>query len=323
MKVSVIVPVYNAAATLKSSLDSIKAQTFRDFEVVFVDDCSTDCTPDILNDFVRNSGIPCKLLRQDVNCGVAAARNRALDSASGEFVAFVDADDTVNPQTLEKAVAAAGDTADIVGWDWKLGFQTNGRYMRQADYSTPLETLKALMGGTMRWNLWLFMVRRSMLVDGSIRFIDGANMGEDMMFMIKAFLAAGNVAQIHESLYAYNAVSESAISHRFSTERRAEVSRNVTEVEQTVRRSLYSAELEEYIDYLKLYVKLPLLMSADKCDYRLWYDWFHESNHAAVANKQLPLRTRMVQWLAAHRCWLCVRLYYVLVYKFVYGIIYR
>ncbi len=263
------------------------------------------------------------LVHDDEGRGLSWARNQGLDRATGNVVFFVDADDTVNPQILEKAVAAAADTADIVGWDWTLGFETNGRYMRQADYGTPVEALKALMGGTMRWNLWLFMVRRSMLVDNNIRFIDGANMGEDMMFMIKAFLSARKVVQIHESLYAYNAVSESAISHRFSAERRVEASRNLTEVEHIVHDSRYSAELEEYIDYLKLYVKLPLLMSADKCDYRLWYDWFHESNHAAVANKQLPLRTRMVQWLAAHRCWPGVRLYYVLVYKFVYGIIYR
>ncbi len=324
MWVSVIVPVYNAARTLQASLDSIKAQTFRDFEVVFADDSSTDGTRQIIEQFARNSGIPCKILSQERNSGVAAARNRALDAAEGEFVAFVDADDTIAPQALERAITAVNaPDVDIVGWDWTLGFETNGRYMRQADYTTPLEALKALMGGTMRWNLWLFLTRRSLLQDNGIRFIDGANMGEDMMLMLKAFLHARKVVQIHESLYSYNAVSTSSISRRFSEERRAEVTRNVAEVESAISASCHCAELSEYVSHLKLCIKLPLLISAEKENYLVWHSWFSESNASACANKQLSLRTRMLQWMAAHRCWVCVRLYYVLVYKFVYGVIYR
>lgn len=324
MRVSVIVPVYNAAKTLQASLDSIKAQTFRDFEVVFADDGSTDGTRQIIELFAQNSGIPCKILHQERNSGVAAARNRALDAADGEFVAFVDADDAIAPQALERAIAAvSAPDVDIVGWDWTLGFETNGRYMRQADYTTPLDAIKALMGGTMRWNLWLFLTRRSLLQDNGIRFIDGADMGEDMMLMLKAFLHARKVAQIHESLYSYNAVSTSSISRQFSERRRAEVTRNVAEVERAISASSHCKELGEYINHLKLYIKLPLLISAEKENYLLWYGWFNESNAYACANKQLPLRTRMLQWLAAHRCWVGVRLYYVLVYKFVYGVIYR
>ena len=322
--ISLIVPVYNAAKTLQASLDSIKAQTFRDFEVVFVDDRSTDDTPRMIESFANDSGVQCKILQQERNCGVAAARNRALDAAEGEFVAFVDADDTIAPQALEKAVAAVSDPdVDVAGWDWTLGFETNGRYMRQADYDTPLDALKALMGGTMRWNLWLFLTRRSLLQDNGIRFIDGANMGEDMMLMLKAFLKARKVVQIHESLYNYNAVSTSSISRQFSGERRAEVTRNVAEAEQAVLSSRYSAELAEYISHLKLYIKLPLLITAEKENYLIWYEWFSEANKYAFSNKQLPLRTRIVQWMAARCCWAGVRLYYLLVYKFVYGIIYR
>ena len=324
MRVSVIVPVFNAAKTLQASLDSIKAQTFRDFEVVFADDGSTDGTRQIIELFAQNSGIPCKILHQERNSGVAAARNRALDAADGEFIAFVDADDAIAPQALEKAIAAVSSPdVDIVGWDWTLGFETNGRYMRQADYNTPLDAIKALMGGTMRWNLWLFLTRRSLLQDNGIRFIDGADMGEDMMLMLKAFLHARNVVQIHVSLYCYNAVSTGSISRLFSEERRAEVTRNVAEVERAVAGSDYTAELSDYVDLLKLYVKLPLLMSADKRNYKLWYEWFNESNRAVTANNRLPLRTRLVQWMAARRFWTGVRAYYVVVYKFVYGIIYR
>lgn len=317
-------PVYNAAATLQRSLDSIKAQTFRDFEVVFVDDCSTDETPEMVASFASESGIECWVFRQERNGGVAMARNRGLDEAIGEFVVWVDADDAIAPDALEKAISLADkDGLDIVGWDWTLGFEKNGRYMRQADYGCPLDALKALMGGTMRWNLWLFLTRKSVLDNNGIRFIDGANMGEDMMLMLMAFAKAGKVGQIHESLYEYNAVSSSSISRQFSAERRAEVSRNMAEVESAILSSPYAAGLSEYLDYLKLYIKLPLIISSDRDNYRTWYAWFPESNHAAGANRALPFRTRMVQWMAAHKMWTGVKMYYLFVYKFVYGIIYR
>ena len=324
MKVSIIVPVYNAAATLQRTLDSIAAQTVQDFELVFVDDRSTDGSREIMEAFASGSGIECQILTQEANGGVAAARNRGLDAARGEYIAWVDADDLISPKTLELALSAAESRdADIVGWDWTLGFDRNGRYMRQADYEQPVDALKALMGGTMRWNLWLFLTRRSLVEDNAIRFIPGANMGEDMMFMIRAFAAARTVAQLHESLYSYNAVSGSSISRQFSEQRRAEVTLNVRAVERSILDSAYAGQLKEYINYLKLYIKLPLIISASQADYDVWYGWFSDVNHYAAANKALPLRTRAVQWMAARRCWLGVRLYYLLVYKFVYGIIYR
>lgn len=324
MKVSIIIPVYNAAATLQRTLDSIAAQTVQDFELVFVDDRSTDGSREIMEAFASGSGIECRILTQETNAGVAAARNRGLDAARGEYIAWVDADDLISPKALELALSAAESRdADIVGWDWTLGFDRNGRYMRQADYEQPVDALKAMMGGTMRWNLWLFLTRRSLVEDNAIRFIPGANMGEDMMFMIRAFAAARTVAQVHESLYSYNAVSSSSISRQFSEQRRAEVTLNVQAVERSILDSAYAGQLKEYINYLKLYIKLPLIISASQADYDVWYSWFSDVNHYAAANKALPLRTRAVQWMAARRCWLGVRLYYLLVYKFVYGIIYR
>lgn len=324
MKVSIIMPVYNAARTLQRSLDSIMAQSFRDFEVVFVDDCSGDGTGEMISRFSRDSGISCKILENEVNGGVAAARNRGLDAAEGEYVAWVDSDDVIAPEALSIAVETAErEGSDIVGWDWTLGFEKNSRYMRQADCSCPREALEALMGGRMRWNLWLFLTRRSLLDGNVIRFIDGADMGEDMMLMLKAFMCAGKVSQIHRSLYSYNAVSSSSISRQFSEERRREVSDNVSEVEKALAASPYADALKEYVCHLKLFVKLPLIISADKSDYAVWYGWFPESNAYAAANRALPLRTRAVQWMAAHKLWTGVKLYYLLVYKFVYGIIYR
>ena len=326
MKFSIIMPVYNAEKVLPVSLESIRAQRFRDFELVFVEDGSTDGTVAVLEAFAAKADFPCHIVSQPRNGGVAAARNRGLAAACGEYLAFVDADDRIEPEALEEAdaaIRAAGEPVDILGWDWTLGFENNGRTMRQADYDTPLQALKNLMGGTMRWNLWLFIVRRELLTENSIRFLDGANMGEDMMLMLKAFSKARKVVQLHNPLYRYNAVSETSLSRQFSPERRREISENLEEALKAISASAYAAELQPYGNYLKLFLKRPLLISSERSDYETWYGWFPEANASAMANPALPLRTRLLQGMAAKRCWSGVKMHYWLVYKFVYGIIYR
>lgn len=326
MKFSIIMPVYNAEKVLLMSLESIRAQRCRDLELVFVEDGSTDGSVGVLEAFAAQADFPCHIVSQPQNGGVAAARNRGLAAACGEYLAFVDADDRIEPEALEEAVRAieaTGGDVDIVGWDWTLGFEKNGRYMRQADYDTPLQALKNLMGGTMRWNLWLFAVRRELLLEHDIHFIDGANMGEDMMLMLKAFSQARKIVQLHKPLYRYNAVSETSLSRQFSPERRREISENLTEAEQYLRAGAYATELEPYFQYLKLYLKLPLLISADHSHYEIWYNWFPEANAYAMGNKALPLRTRLLQRMAARKCWWGVKMYYLLVYKLVYGIVFR
>ena len=175
----------------------------------------------------------------------------------------------------------------------------------------------------MRWNLWLFLIRRDFVVKHGLRFIDGANMGEDMMFMMKAFSHAREVVQIHEPLYRYNAVNTSSISRQFSEIRRKEIETNIREAERALQDSVYAKELGHAMEYLKLYLKLPLLISADRSNYDTWYSWFPESNAFAMQNKALPFRTRLLQGMAAKRLWWGVKMYYLCVYKLIYGIIYR
>lgn len=102
--VSVIVPAYNAAAFVGRTLASLCAQSFRDFEVIVVDDGSTDGTAQVVRDMAAHDG-RIRLVQQ-ANGGVAAARNRALSEARGPYVANLDSDDLWRPAFLERTVAA-------------------------------------------------------------------------------------------------------------------------------------------------------------------------------------------------------------------------
>ena len=100
-KISVIIPAYNSSALIKRTMDSVLAQE-GDFEIIIVDDCSTDDTVAIVEG-LNKSGI--KVFRQNRNMGPAAARNRGLAAASGEYCAFLDGDDFWEPDFLKETVA--------------------------------------------------------------------------------------------------------------------------------------------------------------------------------------------------------------------------
>lgn len=118
-RVSVIVPVYQVEAYLAKCLDSILAQTFTDFELILVDDGTMDDCPRIMTRYAAmDARIRC--IHKE-NGGLSSARNAGLDIARGEYIAFVDSDDTVEPTMLADAVAAAQRTgAQLVIYNYRL-----------------------------------------------------------------------------------------------------------------------------------------------------------------------------------------------------------
>lgn len=327
MAVSVIIPVYNASATLGSCLDSLSRQTFQHLELLFIDDSSTDGSLDILVAYAEQystGDFVVKVLRHERNRGVAAARNTGLEYATGEYVYYVDADDFIEPDTLECLLKEAQEKElDIVGHEWFLTFKSDERYMKQPLFVTPDEALRQMMCGVMRWNLWLFLVRRSLYVENNIRFIEGMNMGEDMMVMMKLFVCAKRVASINRAFYHYGQSNSGSLTKTYSAEHIRQVTNNVQEAEQFISASSYAGLLSEFIPFLKLNIKLPLLITDDESRYRQWTEWFPEANGYVMKNKRLPLRTRLLQLAAVKRYDFLLKLYYRFVFKLVYGVIYK
>ncbi len=323
--ISIIIPVYNAARELPHCLESLGKQTYRKLELCFVNDCSCDNSEELIRAFAQEqTDLTIKVETHTNNRGVAAARNTGLEMATGEYIYYVDADDAIEPEAIACLVAEAKERDwDIIGHDWVLEFGQNGRYMRQHDYATPEEAVRNMMCGVMRWNLWLFLTKRTLYTKHDIRFTEGMNMGEDMMVMMKLFICANRVGIIHQPLYHYKQCNEQSLTKTYSVEHMEQVTANVKEVEQYVCAKDKSGKWIPYIDFLKLNIKLPLLMTDDKRRYDQWVAWFPEADKAIWRNKLLPWRTRMVQWMAAKRWWWGVKGYHYIVYKLVYGIIYR
>ena len=325
--VSIIIPMYNAEKTLFITLESLLNQTYIDLELIFINDCSKDNSLQLLEDAktdFENKGMQVKIISHEVNQGVACARNTGLDHATGEYIYYVDADDKIEEDAIALMVESALQAdADIVGCDWFLSFEQNERKMNQPSFTSPWDAIEKMLSGTMRWNLWLFMAKRSLYEKHHIRFIPKMNMGEDLMVTIKLFTHAQNVKYIGRALYHYGQGNPESLTKVYSDRHIAEVTRNVEEVGYYLQQSSYKDQLGSLLDFLKLNIKLPLLISNRKEDYRKWLAWFPEANGKIMENKQLALRTRLLQFAAYKKWFLLLQIYDRLVTKVIYGMIYK
>lgn len=180
--ISVLVPVYNADRYLGRCLDSVLAQTYRDFEIVAVDDGSTDGSASILDAYARRDPERVRVEHR-ANAGAAAARNRAIELARGDYLAFLDNDDWFDPDYLERLAAGAQEGADIVfgGYrrpraDGSVGAQV---VPHPGEEWAPFAVLAA----------WAKLYRHDFVLANDLQFLP-ANVYEDLYFSVSAIYAA-------------------------------------------------------------------------------------------------------------------------------------
>lgn len=125
---SIIIPCYNAASFVNKALHALELQTFSDFEIILVDDCSTDNTYEYCRRWAENSTLLVTLLRNKENSGPGASRSWGLQHAKGRFVGFCDSDDWYEPDLLELAYSKIqSEKAELVFFDFYRCFSDNHR----------------------------------------------------------------------------------------------------------------------------------------------------------------------------------------------------
>ena len=212
MKLSIIMPVYNVERYLRECLDSLLSQTFVDWELICVDDGSTDGSGRILDEYaVRDSRL--RPIHQ-ANAKVHAARNRALDLAQGEWVGFLDPDDLIAPRWLETAMKCAKEDVDLVRQSCISGkVRPNG--FTSVDPADAAVTY--IVGENVpQWGwrtfsssgfLWLCFMRRELI--GDLRFLPEINCKEDGIFLLELVPRLKKVVQTSFAGYFYRTVSGS------------------------------------------------------------------------------------------------------------------
>lgn len=238
-RVSIIIPVYNVEAYLRECLNSVIAQTYRNWECIIVDDASTDLSVTIAGEFC-DADARFRLVRHSVNCGQAAARNTGLDAATGRKIVFIDSDDAVHPSMLEVGLQS---DADIVCFDFEKSWKRfsrlsqeefrSGRFAMLTSREAQLELL--YQTGRMNASVWSKMFDADLFRD--VRFISGLTY-EDLEIVSRLFTAARSVADSPLKLYFYRQTPGSFI-HTWSR-RRLDV---LTVTEEIERRMSYDDEL--------------------------------------------------------------------------------
>lgn len=323
--ISVIIPIYKVEQFIGRCATTLMEQTLRDVEYIFVDDATPDNSIKILEDVIsryphRKEQV--RIVHHAENKGLPAARNTGLALATGEYIFHCDSDDYVELTMLEDMYNTAKEhDVDIVWCDWYLTFAQNERYMKQPSYETPLEALKAMLSGAMKFNVWNKLVRRTLYTDNSIEFPAGYGMGEDMTMMM-LFAHAKKVARVPKAYYHYVKTNTNAFSQTYSDKHLQELKYNVARIERYMT-IFYGNTMAHEIAFLKLDVKFPFLITDEGAKHQLWSEWYPEANKYINIKNSPSFRSYILQRLAkANQFWL-ISLYYKIVYGLIYNIIYR
>lgn len=228
LRISVIVPVYNAEKYIARCVASVLRQTFRDFELLLIVDGATDGSAEICRELAARDGRITVVEKE--NEGVSATRNRGLQMARGEYVCFLDADDRISENYLEALYKAVlgGDAQMALCW---FAYERNEgivpseepelpAFDRETDslyqkYICPMFRIGGagyIMGSSCR-----SIIRRQMLVENEISF-PPCKLYEDQLFMLNAMAACRKIAVSGEALYYYNnCVGDSALHTKYKS----------------------------------------------------------------------------------------------------------
>lgn len=218
VKYSIIVPVYNAEQFLERCIKSLIGQTYKNFEVIFINDGSSDTSGDILKKYCT-SDKRLKLIER-TNQGVSSARNEGIERAIGEYVIFVDADDYVEKNLLEK-ISECSSKAEMIMYNFKDNGIVNKVEKEVPPFCDDVSESAILISGlnSFRGFVWNKAFKRNIVIKNDIKFKDDIHMCEDLCFCIDFLEKNITTAFILEPLYYYEHRGVSASANIFSAKR--------------------------------------------------------------------------------------------------------
>lgn len=224
IKVSVVMPIYNAYAFLRTTLDSVLSQTLKEIEVICIDDGSTDKSLEIMKEY-QNEDQRVRIITEN-NAGPALARNKGLLRARGEYVIFLDADDLYEPTLLEELYdMAVKHSLDIAIAKYNIynnkkgTYEDNVKVLHGEIYEKrtvvsknefPDEILLSTTG-----NVWNKLFNRSFLVEKELSFHPDLRVFEDVYFVMSALSLASRIGKVHSVLIHHRVYSEQARNKLF------------------------------------------------------------------------------------------------------------
>ncbi len=215
--VSIIVPVYNIENYLPACLDSLTAQTYKDIEIILINDGSADGSSKICSEYAAHDS-RIKVINK-ANGGVSAARNDGLDAASGEYILFVDGDDFIDSDTVETLVRMACDNnTDAVIFEYKVedGSKTVIHRVNGESYNRIINAEKAIELTISPKNRFAWSKLYTREIIGDLRFDTSIYRGEDTWFAVNSLRNAGRIYYTDYAPYHYIQSDGSAVRSAFN-----------------------------------------------------------------------------------------------------------
>lgn len=200
--VSVIIPCYNCDKWIKKCLDALELQTYRDFEVICVDDCSTDDTYNVIAAYKKCSRMQIILFRNENNSGPAVSRNRAASIARGRWLAFCDSDDWYDENYLDEMVASAlRNGSDIVMCEYRKVYES-GKPSEDVHYLSPIDDGSPMADKLVysKSSLCLLLIEKNIFLSNQIPDLRN---GEDIACIPCMEAMAKNISVVKKPLYNY------------------------------------------------------------------------------------------------------------------------
>lgn len=214
VKISVIVPVYNTEKYLRRCLDSIVNQSFKDIEIIVVNDCSSDNSLNIIREYMEQDN-RIILINKEKNEGLSAARNSGIKLAKGEYIQHIDSDDWIEQNYFKEVYQCAiENNADIVISDFYKDFD-NGNIFYMEDQNiiitkniTLIENVCFLKGFPAIWNK---LIRRKLYIENNIFHPLGISIGEDLYVILKLFFFSKKIIKYNHAFIHYIQTENSLI----------------------------------------------------------------------------------------------------------------
>lgn len=325
-EISVIVPIYGVENYIARCAESLFNQTMTDnVEFLFINDSTKDNSIEVLQNIISKHPRlkpQTKIISHSENKGLPAARNTGLAMAKGKYVVHVDGDDFAEPQMLEYLYKAVTENnADFAWCDYYITFNNKKRVISQPFFATPMDVVRGMLRGSMKYNVWNKICRLSLYRDNNIRFPEGYAMGEDLT-MIMVSLHAQRCVYVNKILYNY-VQNDGQMTAAFDERKLASLRFNCDRLQHYIKSKFPDLGLESENAALCQLMKWPFLLDGKLSSYRRWHEWFPESNRLIWQTKGVNFRIKFIEWCAAKHLLPVVWLHYLFVIKFYYGIVYR
>lgn len=280
--ISVIMPVYNAEKFLEKSINSILCQSFKDFELILVNDGSTDSSGEICEKYASLDARV--VLYHQENSGVSCARMKGLYESKGHYIIHCDSDDWINFNMLELMYKGAiENNADLVYCDY-IKYSKNSKPVKV--YHDKIRNAEHFISELLYYKvwgvLWNKLIKRELIFENGVNFDVNVNMWEDLLFVIKCLKFSKKIYYVNDFLYHYN-INETSIT--LTSKNLKRVLDQIYVVERILEEFQGYEKYQENLITTKIWAKYPLLLKDYYYDPTLWSKYLNLSLFEILKSK--------------------------------------